>query len=356
MLCPRDDRIYWMQIKGFKPENAFDTFRAQYNSELEVEFVNFQSQTSGLLKLCVEEISLYLDSLSKAYSLDSFLAEEDDLVNDEDDLGTSARDALEDTLKSIFLAKELIKNDHYNRTLDEKLTELLECFGVKKIELEGVDDSKLEKFTSLLDSAKNLDFDLSNDDIVKTLTNHFDLFCYFVESLKDYKEAHTSLPFNNDSSQFETLEELAKQDYKPNNFDEFSSKLSQVLHAQFFQSRDLMSLFREQLFVTFHSCFKLILDQIQNMDLGLIEESIEKYGSSSVTYVFDRIPKLFSLIEEKCLIEAQKQEFFGKLNKLIQETIESHEDFFGFHEQIEKIHNKLSKDQTDIIGYFDPLS
>jgi hypothetical protein len=345
-----------MQIKGFKPQNAFDTFQSKYNSELEDEFVEFQSQTSGLLKSCIEEISLYLDSLSKADSLDSFLAEEDDLDNDEDDLGTSVRDALEDTLKSIFLAKELIKNDHSKKTLDEKLTELLECFGVKKIELEGVDDSKLEKFTSLLDSAKNLDFKLSNEDIVKTLTNHFDLFCYFVESLKDYKKEHNFLPFENDSSQFQTLKDLADQYYKPNKFRVFSSMLSQVLEAQFFESKDLMSLFREQLFVTFHSCFQLILDQIQNMDLGLIEKSIEKYGSSSVTYVFDRIPKLFSLIEEKCLVEAQKQEFFGKLNKLIQQTIDSHEDFFGFHKQIEKIHKNLSKDETNIIKYFEPLA
>jgi hypothetical protein len=333
-----------------------NTFQTQYNSEPENEFVEFQSQTSGLLKLCVEEISLYLDSLSKADSLDSFLAEEDDLNNDEDDLGTCARDALEDTLKSIFLAKELIKNDYYKRTLDKKLTGLLECFGVKKIELEGVDDSKLEKFTSLLDSAKNLDFELSNEDIVKTLTNHFDLFYYFVESVKDYKEVHNSLPFENDSCQFQTLKELADQDYKPNKFEEFSSMLSQVLVTKFFKSNDLMSLFREQLFVTFHSCFQLILDQIQNMDLGLMGKSIEKFGLCSVTYVFDRIPKLFSLIEEKCHVEAQKQEFFEKLNKLIQQTINSHEDFLGFHKQIEKIHKKLSTDERNIIKYFESLS
>jgi hypothetical protein len=345
-----------MQIKGFKPQKAFNTFQTQYNGELEDEFVQFQSQTSGLLKLCVEEISLYLDSLSKADSLDSCLAEEDDLFNDEDDLGTSARDALEDTLKSIFLAKELIKNDHSSRTLDEKLTELLECFGVKKIELEGVDDSKLEKFTSLLDIAKNLDFKLSNDEIVQTLTNHFDLFYYFVEILKDYKRTNNSLPFNNDSSQYEAIKELASQNYNPKEFEEFSSMLPQVLDAKFFESKDLMSLFREQLFITFHSCFQLILDQIQNMDLGLIEKSIEKYGSSSDTYVFDRIPKLFSLIDKKCTVEAQKQEFFGMLNQLILKTIENHKDFFGFHKQIEKIHKKLSKEESDIIRYFNSLS
>jgi hypothetical protein len=92
------------------------------------------------------------------------------------------------------------------------------------------------------------------------------------------------------------------------------------------------------------------------MDLGLIEKSIKKYDSSSVTYVFDRIPKLFSLIDEKCTVEAQKQEFFEKLNKLIQQTIDSHEDFLGFYKQIEKIHKKLSKDVWNIIQYFESLS
>jgi hypothetical protein len=92
------------------------------------------------------------------------------------------------------------------------------------------------------------------------------------------------------------------------------------------------------------------------MDLGLIEKSIEKYGSSSDTYVFDRIPKLFSLIDKKCTVEAQKQEFFGMLNQLILKTIENHKDFFGFHKQIEKIHKKLSKEESDIIRYFNSLS
>jgi hypothetical protein len=348
VLCTRDDRIYWMQIKGFKLFNAFDTFKKQYDNSLKNELVNLQSKTSGLLKVCLEEICFFLDPLIKAPNIYT-------LIKGNHYSPQIAADTLENTLKSIFLAKELIKDDHLKRTLDGKLTELLECFGVNKIELDGVDASKLEKFTSLLVRAKDLDYQLFNDDIVKTLTNHFDLFYYFVESLKDYKKVHNSLPFNNDSSQFQTLKDLAEQGYKPNNFEEFSSTLSQVLEAQFFESEDLMSLFREQLFVTFHSCFQLILDQIQNMDLGLIEKSIEKYGSSSVTYVFDKIPHLFNLVDNKIDNEAQKQEFFGKLNKLIQQTIDSPKDFFGFHKQIEKIQKKLSKDETNIIKYFQSL-